>query len=372
VKIVHIITSLTSGGAESILLNLVINDKLNKHIVIVLKDRGVYGDLIEKSNIVFFELNMRGLISSVRGVVDLFSYLNKIRPDIVQTWLFHADLIGGVVSKLSGVRRVFWGVHTANIKLLPFSTKIVVRCCSILSYFIPDKIICCAKATQQVLSDNFYCASKLIIINNGYDVEKFSPNGEALNIKMIDSSSKSENFLIGFVARWNIYKDIPTLLSALKQCTMSNINIKCYFVGANLDVNNTKLTKLIKDSNLTGHAILLGHMDNIPSFMRAMDICILSSVSEAFPNVIVESMLCGTPCVSTYVGDVGSIIKNTGWVSLPSDSKALATSIVSAANEKTYNRKEWDLRREQCRKRAVNSFSIDKMISNYITTWSGG
>jgi glycosyltransferase involved in cell wall biosynthesis len=371
-KILHIITSLGSGGAESILSSLVTNDKTNEHIVIVLKNKGEYGGFFIDSNILFYELKMHGWISGIKGVVNLYFHLRLINPDVVQTWLFHADMIGGIVAKISGVQKIFWGVHTANIGLLPFATRVVVRGCSILSYFIPNKIICCANATQQVLSDNYYSVGKLTTINNGYNNKKYTFNGDRLDIKTIDHSLKSNNFLIGFVARWNVYKNIPMLLNALRICTASVDNIRCLFVGSNLDVNNTELTKLIKDAGLIKNITLLGHMSNVSSFMRTMDICVLSSVSEAFPNVIVESMLCGTPCVSTDVGDVANIIGETGWISSPLDSNALAASVILAANEKAVDVAIWNLRRKKCRKRAVKLFSLDRMIKNYIKVWSRG
>jgi glycosyltransferase involved in cell wall biosynthesis len=315
---------------------------------------------------------MHGWISGIKGVVNLYFHLRQIKPDVVQTWLFHADMIGGIVAKISGVQKIFWGVHTANIELLPFATRVVVRCCSILSYFIPDNIICCANTTQQVLSDYFYCAGKLTVINNGYDINKYTFKGSRLDVKTINHSLKSNNFLIGFVARWDVYKDIPMLLNALRICTASVDNIKCLFVGSNLDVNNTELVKLINDAGLMNNITLLGHLSDVSSFMRTVDICVLSSVSEAFPNVIVESMLCGTPCVSTDVGDVANIIGKTGWISSPLDSKALAASVILAANERAGDTATWNLRREKCRDRAVNNFSLDRMINNYIKVWSSG
>jgi glycosyltransferase involved in cell wall biosynthesis len=81
-------------------------------------------------------------------------------------------------------------------------------------------------------------------------------------------------------------------------------------------------------------------------------------------------MLCGTPCVSTEVGDVVNIIGETGWISSPLDSKALATSVILAANEKVGDVATWNLRREKCRNRAAKNFSLDRMINNYIKVWS--
>ena len=368
-KIAHIITSLSTGGAEAVLTRLVTRDTSNIHEVIVLMDKGVYGDILIKSGIQVYTLNMASGRIRIRDIVELYRCLRNIKPNVVQTWMFHADMLGGVVAKVLGVKKIFWGVHAANIKLLTFKTKIVVRICSLLSYFIPTKIVCCAYKTKDVFTSNLYSSKKLTVIYNGFDLMDFTNGIKNIELRLLDDNLKSGDILIGFVARWDIHKDIPNLLAALKIAITSFGNIKCLFVGEGLDKNNKELCTLIEHYELSSNIVLLGIRRDIPNLMRTIDLYVLSSTSEAFPNVLVESMACGTPCVATDVGDVKYIISETGWIVGPSDYKTLADSIIMAIKEMK-NEIVWSQRKINCRDRIINKFSLEKMVNNYVSLWN--
>jgi glycosyltransferase involved in cell wall biosynthesis len=103
--------------------------------------------------------------------------------------------------------------------------------------------------------------------------------------------------------------------------------------------------------------------------MYALDIHILSSRSEGFPNVLAEAMACGTPCVTTDVGDAAMIVGDTGWVVPPKNPQVLANAILEAINEKQNNPLMWEVREQACRDRIVDNFSIEKMVAGYHQVW---
>jgi len=367
-KVIHIITSLSRGGAEAVLTRLIENELSYIHSVIVFKDIDVYGDQLLESGVNVFSLGMEDGVISMNAIFKLYRYLRETKPDIVQTWMFHADLVGGVVSKLLGIKKIFWGVRAASIQTLPFKTRIVVRVCSLLSYIVPTKIICCGVKAKQVMSDNLYSKSKLSIIHNGYDVNYFTDYGVEISSNNLSPEINENDCLIGFVARWDVHKDIPNLLSALKIVVDSGVKIKCLFVGEGLYYHNCELSEAIALSELSSDIILLGCINDMPNFMRKIDICVLSSISEAFPNVLAESMACGTPCVTTDVGDARLIVGKTGWVVPHSNDKLLANAIIEAVSE-LRDKYKWIQRKKECRNRVVNNFSLDKMVNNYVEIW---
>jgi len=366
-KIVHIIVGLNSGGAEAVLYRLITSDTFNIHEVIVLTNKGFYGDKLIKFGI---KLHILNASIGVESLVALYKYMENINPDIVQTWMFHANLIGGLVAKLAGIKRIFWGIHAANIKLLPVKTRFIVRLSALLSYVIPTKIICCGTQAKQVMSDNLYCKSKLSVIYNGYDTDVFSPFCNTVDRNKLVRDIHKNSCLIGFVSRWDVYKDVPNLLSALKVVVDHGIKVKCLFAGEGLNDNNSELYNLIESQGLSEYVVLLGTINDIPDLMRTIDICLLSSISEAFPNVLAESMACGTPCITTDVGDAEVIVGETGWLVPHSNHTELANAVIDAVS-KMKDKQKWIQRRKESRERIVNNFSINKMVNNYVKMWGG-
>ena len=115
---------------------------------------------------------------------------------------------------------------------------------------------------------------------------------------------------------------------------------------------------------------LQGRRNDIVAVMNGIDLFVLSSKSEAFPNVLNEAMLCGTPCITTNVGDAREIVGDTGWVVRPKDPQVLAKTILQAAKEKQSNNNAWLQREAACRQRVVENFSLNEMLKKYKEVWS--
>ena len=148
-----------------------------------------------------------------------------------------------------------------------------------------------------------------------------------------------------------------------------NSHFKCLLVGKSLSLENKILSKQILEFGLSKNIILLEQRTDIPALMNALDIHILSSYSEGFPNVIAEAMACGTPCVTTDVGDASFIVGDAGWVVPPSNPEALASSILTAIKHRA-DTLEWQKRKLKARQRIVDNFSIQKMVESYQKIWS--
>ena len=103
-KVAHIITGLEDGGAEAVLYRLCVADNKNSHVVISLQGDGKYGSLLNAAGVIVHYLEMpRGSIT-FGGILKLVRLLRDIHPDVVQTWMYHADLIVGLVARAVGVR----------------------------------------------------------------------------------------------------------------------------------------------------------------------------------------------------------------------------------------------------------------------------
>ena len=375
-KALHIITSLNDGGAEALLYKMLTSKSGSfKHVVISLMDAGKYGLLLEKAGIDVHYLNMSQGKLGIFTSFKIFGLVKKYKPDVVQTWMFHSDLLGGVFSRLAGVKNVVWGVHHTTLVRgeSKYSTILISKLNALLSMFIPNKIIYCAQKSREVQESIGFSSSKGVVVNNGYDISKFTRNDQ-LGYAFKNELDISDNFLIGNVARYNPQKDHKNLLLALKKVKdKSNQKWNCILVGANLDEANSELLGLVHELGLADNVRLVGRRNDIPAIMNAIDLFVLSSAfGEAFPNVLNEAMACGTPCATTDIGDASLIVGDTGW-SVPTHSpNALAVAIIRAMDEKQLNGSAWENRRSLSRERIVGNFSLEKMIAKYELVWLKG
>ena len=368
-KVVHIITGLGDGGAEHILFKVCKYDIANKHIVISLTGPGKYFSLLSKLGIKVYCLNIR--FFSIHKFIFLIKLLRSLKPDIVQTWLVHADFLGSMAARLAGINNILWNVRYSNIEIgkAKLTTILIIKILSILSYVIPKFIVIVSKKAKKIYEIARYNKKLFKFIPNGYDlsilkINKLQKKNFRKKIKI-----KKNVPLIGNVARYDPQKDHLNLLNALSLIKEKNINFFCVLVGSNVNQNNINLISEIKKLKLSNHIKLLGQNDNISKVMNGLDIHILSSsYGEGFPNVVAESMACGTPCIVTDVGDSALIVGKTGWVVPPKNSIKLAKAIEKALNEKNTNK--WNKRCNKARLRIKKNYNISKMIKLYNKVWS--
>ena len=371
-RILHIISGLKRGGAETQLFRICKFDQDNDHIVVSLSNKQGYGDILEKLNVPVYALNFSSGRINISGLIKLYRIMKQLKPDVVQTWMNHADLIGGIIARIAGIKNIFWGVHqTILIKgKSKASTIMIVKLNAFLSNLIPNKIIYCAEKSREVHELIGFKKSKGVVIQNGYDINIFHQNDSLAKDFRDKLKIPQDAFIIGHVASYDPLKGQDTLIKSLSSLLKRKIKFIAILVGTNLDHLNYDLVTSLKDNGLSDNVYLLGIRDDILSIMNAIDLFLLSSISEAFPNVLNEAMLCGTPCLTTNVGDAALIVDKTGWIVEPRDSTGMADACVHALNEKEKNSEHWKNRKESCRKRIIENFSFEKMINKYKEIWT--
>ena len=372
-KILHIITGLNKGGAETLLLNLCQFDKEHEHTIISLSYVKDSQSLSSMHNFSLYSLNFSIGKVRVSGLFKLYKLIKKINPDAIQTWLIHADLIGGLAARFAGIKNIFWGVHHTILLQgkVKFSTIFILKCNALLSNFVPKKIIYCAEKSRLIQESIGFNKSKGLVIQNGYNIKNFSQSDVLRNDFRNELGCSDNTFLIGHVGSYHPLKDQSSLIDALAFLNKKGFEYSAVLVGKNLDNNNHDLVSKIRENGLTDHIVLLGERNDIPSVMNGIDLFALSSLSEAFPNVLNEAMACGTPCVTTNVGDASLIVDNTGWVVSPKDPEAIANAVFEAAGEKQSDNSAWIKRKNDCHQRIANHFTLEKMSKKYKKAWAG-
>jgi glycosyltransferase involved in cell wall biosynthesis len=373
-KVFHIITGLNDGGAEGALYRLCMHDSGNQHLVVSLMDGGKYGPLLELEGIPVTCLQMMRGRASFSAIWGLWMLIRNWQPDVVQTWMYHADFLGGTVAKMAGVRRVFWGIRNGTLESGKSrqSTILIASICSRISHFIPTRIICCADNAREVHVASGYCPSKMVVIPNGYDLSKFAINPDARQKLRQEWGISDRTFLVGMVARFDPQKDHFNLISALALLKQEGHDIHYVLAGTGMDSLNIELQEWLNDTDLAEQVQLLGPRSDIADVMNALDLHLLSSAyGEAFPNVLAEAMACGTPCVTTDTGDAPLIVGETGWVVPIRTPQVLAATILEAKNQWESDAAHWHMRRIASREQIEHAFDIKKMCAGYNAIWKG-
>jgi glycosyltransferase involved in cell wall biosynthesis len=362
---------LDDGGAEAVLYRLIIAGNKNRHSVVSLTSIGKYGPLLKAAGISVRTLGMQRRRISLGGLVNLYRIIRQQKPDIVQTWMYHADLIGGLIARISGASIVIWGIHNDDISpdKIQLSTRNTVFILVVLSYIIPQAIITCSTRVASSHRKLGYQSNKITVISNGLDLGVFSVRQGAQTALRKEWNIKDDVPLLGMVARWDPQKDHSNLLSALAILSDKKIEFFCVLIGEGLEKSNLSIKQLIDENNLTKKIILTGPRTDIPEVMSALDLHILSSVNEAFSIVVTEAMACGTPCVSTDVGACKNIMGDTGWLVKKENSKQLSEAIETALLEQRKQSEKWNRRRNRCRSRIEKYYSQSIMLSKYQKLW---
>lgn len=366
--ILHIISSLKDGGAEAVLYRLCTNDPENQNSVICLTDSAKFGQLLMQAGVEVHCLGMHNGTLNLRALTRLWFLIRSKRPDVVQTWMYHANLIGGICARVAGVSAVVWGIHNSSIlySKTKLSTILLAHLGALLSRVIPQTVVYCANQAAQVHLDIGYTNKKIRVIPNGFSLAKFCPDRESGKHFCLELGIESDLMVLGMVGRFDVYKDHSNLFQALSLLKEQGILFKFILVGTDLDTRNIQLQVCIASYSLTDDLYLAGPQTNITKVMNALDFHVLSSLSEGFPNVIAEAMACGTPCISTDVGDAALIIGDTGWLVPASNPIAMANSIKIAVKEPLVKRYE---RGRLARERISTHFSLAQMVEKYLDTY---
>ncbi len=363
-KILHIISSFGEGGAQAILSNYCkFGQEKHKLLLISLSSQNVYSENFKDLGINTITLPLSLNLKLFKNLVDLFFIILKFNPDIIQSWLYHADLVASLYGFFLN-KKVIWSIHNSDLpsSSLSFSLKVIIRLNAFLSYFSPKIIICCANSAKNYHTTLKYCKKKLKVIFNGYPFDYFKPSEYTRQIVRKELDIGKKDIFFGMVARYHPVKGHKIFLNAISKALRKNSKIKVIMIGSNVDKNNKELSDLIKKLNLSNTIKLTGSVSNIACYLQALDFCVLPSYSEGFPNVIVESMACGVPPIASDVGDIRSMIDGNGWLVEPGNINSLTLAIEECSLISIEERRKMGLK---CLDTVNKRFSLQKMCLEY-------
>ena len=300
-------------------------------------------------------------------IIKIYRLILNKKPRVIHSFLYHSDVIASILGKLTFTKKIIWSVHHDFIKSdNTFLRNIQVRFLSIISNFLPNKIIYCSKESLDNHVKIGYSKNKSIVINNGICTKKFNPRKRNyFKIRKL-LGIKKDSFLIGHIARFHPDKGHNILLKSLKLLKQGDENFKCLMIGTNVDKKNIKLNKKIKNNNLEDNIILYGETKFPQNLINAFDINVISSISESSSLVLLEAMASGVPTLSTNVGEISKIIGKSGWIVKNKSSKELAEKLKFIIKNNG-NLKEKSL---LTRKIILKKYSQIEMLKKYNLTYN--
>lgn len=368
-KVVHVITDLDVGGAEMVLYRLLQGscDRISEVHVISLRGDGEVGAMIRDLGISVHPLNLGSGVRQLAGIRQTRKLLRQLRPSLVQTWMYRADLVGGL-----GTRRlripVVWGVHAGpppgGVKGVWMRVALTVF--GLLSRWIPTRIICCSQESFDVHRGFAYEPGKMTVVLNGFES---SACDRALARRWISAelSIPEDEPIIIRVGRYHPQKDHATMLSAFEGVVGTGIRAHLVLVGAGLDPGNDFFRDVLKDPTMRERIHLLGARGDVPRLVGGSDVSVSSSsFGEGLPLILGESMAVGTPVVATDVGDARLLIGDSHRITSPQHPESLATALVQVLRLTQEERNELG---EKDRRRVRELYSIESMVEGYLDVY---
>ena len=356
-KVVHVITNFAGvGGAEMMLSRLVQQTQHEcEHIIIsLMKTSEVYADALALCSS-HYALGWNGL-NSFSVLRKLRELLETLAPQTVQCWMYHANVLTSLATlKMKNKPQIFWGIHhsLASPKDESISTKVALAFSKFLSKK-PEGIIYCAHSSLEQHQKFGFKNNNSTVIANGVVLEKYQPN---LKIH--------EPIVIGFAGRYHPAKGYLYLFETIAKLKDQPIIFKIAGAGANLE--NPEIKQYFEQYNLDEKQVqLLGQVSDMPEFYRSIDAFLMTSITEGFPNVLVEAMASGLPCISTDVGDAKYIVNEYGWIVPPRNAEALAQAVLTYVNSSIEDKQQL---KHSTRLRVEQNFGIESVSQQYLAMW---
>lgn len=371
-KILHVITSLDRGGAESVLKELISSTPSFSHRVICLKSRGHYSEFLEDLSIPIFYLNLSKAnpFPLLRIITSLFFFYQS---HLVSSYLYHADLFSSLVCLLPCTPPILWNIHNAygETDVLSKKTRFIVRLLSSLSYVVPKAILYVSQYAKSSHRSHGFNQAISFVIPNPVRTDLFVPIPRETSISLSFPNNQhdriKQSFVFGVVARFHPVKRHESILRAFSSFLVQRPGSLLVLVGDGCVSANTQLSSCINHFGLADNVILLGPCDQPSLIYSSFDCTILYSSSESFGNVVAESLSCGVPVIATSLPSLIEVCSK--YASYVSTDSQLVQALLNAYDFRVNTPGEYQENSLDARRHIISRFSTLSVVSAYVSLW---
>lgn len=352
IKVLHVITGLGVGGAESMLASLAQAPTRNLvQSVVSLIPGGFHAARLRAGGVSVTELSVNRPTRAAAEILRLAKIIRAERPDVIQGWMYHGNLAALAALSLSGRRAtpLAWGIRCSDrsATLEPWTLRAVIRAGAPLTRF-SDVLIANSQAGLDYHLLRGYRNGHAVVIRNGIDVDRFRPDPQMRREVRLRLGLRTEDLVLAHVARVHPMKDHATFVDVVRSLP----NVRALAIGAGTealpDIPNLKR---------------LGRSSEISDLLTASDVVVSTSAyGEGFSNAIGEGMAAALVPIATDVGDARVIIGDTGTV-VPIRSPSHLREAVEAVE--ALPRAEVASRGERARERIATRFGLKTAIAEF-------
>ena len=352
-KVLHLITELNAGGAQTALLRLLSSlscDRFSPVVACLYNGDATIAQRIRALDIPVIDLGMKA-----RWRWDafwrLYCLLRREQPTILHTWMFHANIPGRLLGHLAGVSIVISSERTMGQESR-FRYAV-----NRITLPLADRVICVSERVAdfaaRVIGVPLF---KLVVIPNGVPLESFQPGNRAEARALLGIGLSKT--IIGTVGRLQPVKGIHDLLKAFAHLVTGHPEAILLVIGDG--PQRTQLEALAQELGISQRVHFLGNRTDVSRLLSGMDIFVLPSVWEGMPNAVLEAMAVGLPVVATAVGGTPELVVDgvTGLLVRPRDPLALAETLAVLLRDSDQRRKMGRAGRE----RVVQCFGVERVV----------
>ncbi len=320
ISILYVVTELDVGGAEKMLYELAVRARSAGHgvNVVCLYGKGDVARWLEREGIRAESLGMAGRMD-VRVLPRLVRVIRRVKPDVLHSFLFHANVAGRLAGRMAGVPVVIGSVRVEEPRRhhLLFDR---------LTAWATDAETCVSESVADYTERRAGIArSKLVVIRNGVVAAEADAGArkKARAVLGLDGGWP----VVGSIGRLDRQKGMDVLLSAFQEVLEKVPDARLVVAGGGPDRKALELAAA--RAGISARVRFLGFRAGAAKLAACFDVFVLASRWEGLPNVLLEAMAAGCPAVATAVGGVPELIKNgrTGILVPPDDAAALAKAV---------------------------------------------
>jgi glycosyltransferase involved in cell wall biosynthesis len=374
-RVMHVITGLSTGGAETMLFKLLSAASGSvEHVVVSLGDEGTIGPRIAALGIPVHCLGLKRNAPNPFRALSILPLARRIDPQLIQGWMYHGNLMASMAALAlrKSARRnvpghkppVLWNIRQTvyDLRRERWLTAKLIRQGARLSSG-PAAIIYNSQTSAGQHESLGYRAEKRVVIPNGFDCQILRPDEAARKAVRTELGIADDTVLVGLVARYHPMKDHVGFLKAAALVVRSHPQTMFVLAGSGVSSIQPELAEAIHQNKLGDRVILLGERSDIPRLNNAFDIgCSASAWGEGFSNSIGEAMACGVPCAVTDVGDSAYIVADSRFVAPPRSPEALANAIGRLIGLGRSGRQQLGTK---ARQRIETEFSLSAIVQRY-------